>query len=98
MNISTFKRQFTTKEKWTVRIIEGLCLLFGFLGMLSCIEISEIDNNFRGTTLFILFAIVGLIFAFTTKFYLEKLFPLISLKERQNNSLVAGGLFAGFFL
>lgn len=75
-----------------------ISFFLGICGMFSCIEIDEMDKNLSGTTLFISFAIIGLILGYLVLFSMEKLSEELNTEVNKRSSIVVGGILSFFIL
>ena len=86
------KRPLTKREKWINRLALTISLTFGFIAMLSCAEIVEMDNNLSGVTFFFLFFAVGLILAVLAGTLIEKRLPDYLKSDEKTYSVVQGSI------
>ena len=92
------KKPLTKREKFINRIALCISLLFWFIGMLGCVEISEMDNNLSGVTFFFLFFAIGLLIAVFVGTLIEKRLPDYLKNDEKTYSVVRGSIFTLTFL
>ena len=91
-----YPKNLTEIEKKKIKRINILCYFLMIITLISFMEISEMDNNFYGTILFITFSIIGLISAIIFSLYLNKKIPIISINKDTNNFV--NGIIFGLFI
>lgn len=77
-------KKLTEIEKKKIKRINFLCYFLMIIAFISCLEIKEMENNFHGTILFVVFSIIGLIVAIVFKLYLNKKLPIITIDKSTN--------------
>lgn len=73
--IQIHKNPPTKREKWIIRLALFISFIFIFIGMLSCAEINEMDNNLVGVSFFFLFFAIGLLIGYILNILIEKKLP-----------------------
>lgn len=79
-------KSLTEPEKKKIKKINIFCCFFLMVvALISIVEINEMDNNFSGTILFVIFSIIGLIIAIVFSQYVNRKITIISVNKDTAN-------------
>jgi hypothetical protein len=88
------KPQLGRQEKinsWTIKI---LAYTLGLLGVVSCVEFNNMDNNLQGIELFLVFGLIGLCISAMVMWPLKTKFKYVFTQK--DDSFITGCLLIGF--
>ena len=86
------------KSSLGLKATKILSFIFGLTGMISCIEIDQMNQNISGTKLFIIFALIGFLLAYCSLKLLEKVNIEFYRELNKRSSIIVGGFLGGFIL
>jgi len=84
-----------SKERKIVHLLKGCSLLFGLLGMLSCIEFFNKSIGWTGTIIFIPSLIIGIGLGIITIKKIIKILPYSTQSINSKGSKIVGGILCG---